>query len=82
MKTATIDGIKITADFDCTLGELENYVEYVTLRVDADVTNIYATMCEDGLVDISYVAHGQKFERIRRITGYLVGTIERWNGAA
>ena len=24
---------------------------------------------------------GVKFERIRRITGYLVGTIERWNDA-
>lgn len=24
---------------------------------------------------------GVKFERIRRITGYLVGTLERWNDA-
>ena len=24
---------------------------------------------------------GVKFERIRRITGYLVGTLERWNNA-
>lgn len=24
---------------------------------------------------------GVKFERIRRITGYLVGTTERWNNA-
>ena len=24
---------------------------------------------------------GVKFERIRRITGYLVGTIEKWNNA-
>lgn len=24
---------------------------------------------------------GVKFERIRRITGYLVGTTERWNDA-
>ena len=24
---------------------------------------------------------GVKFERIRRITGYLTGTIERWNNA-
>ena len=23
----------------------------------------------------------QRFERIRRITGYLVGTIDRWNNA-
>ena len=24
---------------------------------------------------------GAKFERIRRITGYLVGTVDRWNDA-
>lgn len=24
---------------------------------------------------------GVKFERIRRITGYLVGTLEKWNDA-
>lgn len=24
---------------------------------------------------------GMKFERIRRITGYLVGTVDRWNDA-
>lgn len=25
--------------------------------------------------------HGVKFERIRRITGYLVGTMDKWNDA-
>lgn len=27
------------------------------------------------------LGEGVKFERIRRITGYLVGTMERWNNA-
>ena len=27
------------------------------------------------------VGQGMGFERIRRITGYLVGTIDRWNNA-
>lgn len=27
------------------------------------------------------VGEGIKFERIRRITGYLVGTTDRWNSA-
>ena len=30
---------------------------------------------------ISQMGEGVKFERIRRITGYLVGTMERWNDA-
>lgn len=28
-----------------------------------------------------YVGQGVRFERIRRITGYLVGTVERFNNA-
>ena len=27
------------------------------------------------------MGEGVKFERIRRITGYLVGTLDRWNDA-
>lgn len=27
------------------------------------------------------MGQGVKFERIRRITGYLVGTMEKWNDA-
>ena len=27
------------------------------------------------------MGEGVKFERIRRITGYLVGTMDRWNNA-
>ena len=27
------------------------------------------------------VGQGVRFERIRRITGYLVGSLERWNNA-
>ena len=27
------------------------------------------------------IGEGVRFERIRRITGYLVGTLERWNDA-
>ena len=27
------------------------------------------------------VGEGVKFERIRRVTGYLVGSLDRWNNA-
>ena len=73
-----IDGVKITADFQADEAELKNYVKYVKERVP-NVSVIEVTLCEDGLVDVSYIARGEKFERIRRITGYLVGTIDRWN---
>lgn len=32
-------------------------------------------------VDLAYTVRQIPFERIRRITGYLVGTMDRWNNA-
>lgn len=31
------------------------------------------------MVDIEYIWDGEKFHRLRRITGYLVGNLSRWN---
>lgn len=41
----------------------------VDLKIDGDY------------IDISYEFDNIPFERIRRITGYLVGTLDRWNDA-
>jgi anaerobic ribonucleoside-triphosphate reductase len=35
----------------------------------------------DAVIDDAVVGEGVKFERIRRITGYLVGTTDRFNDA-
>ena len=32
-------------------------------------------------MDSKKLGQGVKFERIRRITGYITGTLERWNNA-
>lgn len=32
-------------------------------------------------VELSYHCHAEPFQRIRRITGYLVGTLDRFNDA-
>jgi anaerobic ribonucleoside-triphosphate reductase len=36
---------------------------------------------EDGKVAIDYTVRPPQFERVRRITGYLVGTLDRFNDA-
>ena len=67
---------------DLTEDEIENYKTKV---IDDNggtldgVESIGITEHADGSIDISYT--GDKFERIRRITGYLVGTVDRWNDA-
>lgn len=64
-----IDGIEITAkNFEPTSEELANYVEFVKAR-EPNVVSINVILCEDGMVNVKYVTHEEKFERIRRITG-------------
>lgn len=84
------EGVHVTAtNFTPSIDELKLYVkrarELVTEHEGADiadnVTSVTVTLCDDGGIDLSYVARNQKFERIRRVTGYLVGTLDRWNDA-
>ena len=49
--------------------EAANYLEYVQERVNCPIAEITVTLCDDGKVDVEYLAKGAKFERIRRITG-------------
>ena len=82
------EGVKVTAtNFKPSTEELKLYVNRArNLATESgdiadDITSITVTLREDGEIDLNYVAHHQKFERIRRITGYLVGTTDRWNDA-
>ena len=61
--------------------ELKNYVAYAKKHVEYPIKKIVVKLCDDGEVDLQYVSQDEKFERIRRITGYLVGTTDRWNDA-
>ncbi len=68
------DGIKITArGFNFAEGEAEKYINYVKENAEnpngEKLTEIIVTMCDDGKVDVHYKFEGEKFERIRRITG-------------
>lgn len=66
---------------DPSTKDAANYLEYVQQRVNCPIAEITVTMCNDGKVDVEYLAKGTKFERIRRITGYLTGNLETWNNA-
>lgn len=76
--------VKITSDVaDMTAEEAARYVEEARKRIPAGdaLEEIIVTASGDGGVDVSYRARSTPFERIRRITGYLVGTLDRWNDA-
>ena len=75
----TIDGVEVkTAGFNPSRAELKAYVDFVKSKV-GNVNEITVTLVDDGWLDISWTKRNEKFERIRRVTGYLVGTLDRWN---
>ena len=78
-----IDGIDITIKNvpDISEEEILRYIKYLRKRLNAPLRSLTISMTEDGRMALDYTTQGQKFERIRRITGYLVGTIDRWNNA-
>lgn len=59
-------------------GELENY-EVWAKKEHPNATLVEIKVLNDEEVELIYKA--PPFERIRRITGYLVGTLDRWNDA-
>ena len=78
-----VDGVKVTSVGleNFTEEEAKNYVDYVREHVENPLKTLEVKMCDDGKVDLNYKTQGEKFERIRRITGYLTGDLNSWNNA-
>ncbi|MBP8599323.1 MAG: hypothetical protein KBI24_08970 [Selenomonas sp.] len=78
-----VNGIDVTVNGleDVSEQEIVNYIGYVEQQTNEKLDRLSLSAAADGNVSIDYVLQPQKFERIRRITGYLVGTIDRWNNA-
>lgn len=79
-----IDGVEAKAEQlpDMTTEEIKEYIAYTRTQIDGTLTNLTISpgrSPED--VILTWTVRKEKFERIRRITGYLVGTIDRWNNA-
>lgn len=62
--------------------EIDEYVKYVQDKnPDKEIAELNLNVNGD-FVDLSYTfSNDVPFERIRRITGYLVGTVDRFNDA-
>lgn len=79
----TINGtvVTVTGIENITEQEIIAYIERIKEQSQEEVTTLDISLADDGQVILDYQLRPQKFERIRRITGYLVGTIDRWNNA-
>jgi hypothetical protein len=71
--------VKIEGDGSAlTKEEIDNYKKRAIEKYGNGCGQIDISVDGD-FVDIGY--HIVPFERVRRITGYLVGTLDRWNDA-
>lgn len=67
-------------------GEMEDkeivaYIEYLEKKFPDETLKSLTITIDGDEVDLDYSFYPLGFERIRRITGYLVGTLDRFNDA-
>lgn len=62
--------------------ELDLYVELAKKKHGDNLVGLEVAVDDDEHVSLTYTLKSDvPFERIRRITGYLVGTMDKWNDA-
>lgn len=61
--------------------EIDEYVRRIRKKHPDRIINELTLTINGNYVDIKYNYDTVPFERIRRITGYLVGTLDRFNDA-
>lgn len=63
-----------------SLEEGKAYVDYLEKKYNRKLKKLVVNIDGD-YADLNYEFEKVPFERIRRITGYLVGTMDHWNDA-
>ena len=78
-----VNGINVTISGinDMSEQEVVAYIDMLQDENQDELSQLTISPAENGEVNLDYVLQAARFERIRRITGYLVGTIDRWNNA-
>lgn len=76
--------IRVKAPEGITISEEEKkaYLEHIKKNnPQRQIEWVEITIDDEGFANLTYSLAPVDFERIRRITGYLVGTTGRWNNA-
>jgi hypothetical protein len=77
----TINGIMVETLGEISDEELAIYLEEYQLKRTNKMVRAKVTVKSEDVEIIGYETDFVPFERIRRITGYLVGTLDKWNDA-
>ena len=79
MSIINVNGIEVTCneDIDATLANA--YIKEVKARNPGKILKSVDIVFDGDYANVNFKYRVENFERIRRITGYLVGTTDRWN---
>lgn len=78
LQREVIMSVVITGNADAL--EAQAYVDYLENKFNRKLTSLDIEI-DDDFANLNYTFEHVPFERIRRITGYLVGTMDQWNDA-
>lgn len=82
MKTYSIEGVEFLTDIEeINVKTASEIIQILSEGEEFPICKVTVTKTPSGEYDCDYYTKPPKFERIRRITGYLVGTMDRWNDA-
>ena len=72
--------MSVTITGNAPLREQQAYVDYLEKKYNRKLKTLDIHIDEE-FADLNYAFEPVPFERTRRITGYLVGTMDHWNTA-
>ena len=73
--------IALVSDTPVDKVEVEQYVQRGLDKYGSGLNHMKVEILQNDEVVLTYHVKNRPFERIRRITGYLVGTMDRWGNA-
>lgn len=76
-----INGVQITANEEMSDQDCRNYIAWARGKNPGHVIESMNLEFDGEEVGVEYKSAPVPFEKIRRITGYLVGTLDRFNDA-
>ena len=76
-----IDNVVVTTNVVMEDYEIKRYIRQVLQLDDGILTTLDINIDDKDNVELEYTFHNEPFYRIRRITGYLTGSVDCWNDA-
>ena len=76
-----IDNVNVKVNKKLSDNEIRNYIHNVMKLDKGILTELDISIDDKDNVELEYTFHNQQFYRIRRITGYLTGSVDCWNNA-